>query len=94
MGFHVCIPFIGDHVVLTNIFRNYKPTESDMEEDEEDDPDHCDVDPDDWFEDDQDDGRKYQDIVEPDAEDLSHIIQVDYSRIPDYTVHQACGEGT
>jgi len=56
-------------------FMNYKPTESDLEEDDDDD------DPANWFEDDQDDGRKGQDIIEPDEEDYSDIIRVDASRI-------------
>lgn len=55
--------------------RNYKPTESDLEDDDDDD------DPANWFEDDQDDGRKGQDIIEPDEEDYSDIIRVDASRI-------------
>ena len=44
------------------------------EEDEDDD------DPASWFHDDQDDGIKGQNIVYPDAEDLSDIIRVDGSR--------------
>lgn len=57
------------------IYRNYKPTESDLE-DEDDDEDGDD--PAGWFEDDQDDGRKGQDIIEPDEVDssLSNIIRV------------------
>ncbi|KAJ7179179.1 hypothetical protein C8R46DRAFT_1159840 [Mycena filopes] len=35
-----------------------------------------------WFEDDQDDGRKGQLIVEPDEEDYSSVIQIDGSRLP------------
>jgi hypothetical protein len=46
-----------------------------MEDDDEDDID--DEDPATWFEDDQDDGRKGQDIVEPDFEDYSDIIRID-----------------
>ncbi|KAH9940599.1 hypothetical protein B0H21DRAFT_577954 [Amylocystis lapponica] len=59
-------------------FMNYKPSGSDMEDDDDDDDDD---DPATWFEDDQDDGRKGQDIVEPD-DDISHIIRIDESRIP------------
>jgi len=59
--------------------RNYKPSESDLEDDDGDDPD--DEDPSTWFDDDQDDGRKDQDIIEPDVEDLSDIIRVDTSRV-------------
>ncbi|KAH9045189.1 hypothetical protein EDB85DRAFT_2270242 [Lactarius pseudohatsudake] len=59
--------------------RNYKPSESDLEDDDGDDLD--DEDPSTWFDDDQDDGRKDQDIIEPDVEDLSDIIRVDTSRM-------------
>ncbi|KAJ3758498.1 hypothetical protein EV361DRAFT_810444 [Lentinula raphanica] len=50
-------------------FMNYKPTDSDLEDDSDydpDDPNNEDNDPSTWFEDDQDDGRKGQNIVEPD----------------------------
>ncbi|KII94686.1 hypothetical protein PLICRDRAFT_96994 [Plicaturopsis crispa FD-325 SS-3] len=57
-------------------FMNAKPTESDLEDDEDED-DEDDEDPANWFEDDQDDGRKGQDLVEPDAEELGNIIRVD-----------------
>ncbi|KAH8988598.1 hypothetical protein EDB92DRAFT_1871468 [Lactarius akahatsu] len=60
-------------------FMNYKPSESDLEDDDGDELD--DEDPSTWFDDDQDDGRKDQDIIEPDVEDLSDIIRVDTSRI-------------
>ncbi|PCH41281.1 hypothetical protein WOLCODRAFT_69214 [Wolfiporia cocos MD-104 SS10] len=61
-------------------FMNYKPTESDLEDGTDDESDD---DPAGWFEDDQDDGRKGQDIVEPDFDaDYSHIIRIDESRIP------------
>ncbi|KAH9062167.1 hypothetical protein EDB87DRAFT_1673893 [Lactarius vividus] len=60
-------------------FMNYKPSESDLEDDDGDDLE--DEDPSTWFDDDQDDGRKDQDIIEPDVEDLSDIIRVDTSRI-------------
>ncbi|KAI0082563.1 hypothetical protein K474DRAFT_1655363 [Panus rudis PR-1116 ss-1] len=62
-------------------FLTYKPTDSDLEdEDEYDDSDEDD--PATWFDDDQDDGRKGQDIVEPDYEDLASVIRIDESRIP------------
>ncbi|GJE84452.1 hypothetical protein PsYK624_005280 [Phanerochaete sordida] len=61
-------------------FMNYKPTESDLED--EDDEDDEDEDPSGWFEDDQDDGRKGQDIIEPDFDDYSSIIRIDEGRIP------------
>ncbi|KAF8450384.1 hypothetical protein L210DRAFT_292915 [Boletus edulis BED1] len=60
-------------------FMNYKPTDSDLEDIDEDDSDEDD--PSTWFEDDQDDGIKGQDIVPPDVEDLSNVIRVDESRI-------------
>jgi hypothetical protein len=63
--------------------RNYKPTESDLEDDEDEDDD-----PANWFEDDQDDGRKGQDIIEPDEEDFSDIIRVDASRIQYSTFYE------
>jgi len=43
--------------------------------------DSDDDDPSTWFEDDQDDGRKGQDIIEPDYDDLSSVIRIDESRI-------------
>lgn len=61
-------------------FLNYKPTDSDLE-DLDDDDDDDDNDPSVWFQDDQDDGIKGQDIVPPDLEDLSGIIRVDESKI-------------
>ena len=60
-----------------------------MEDDSDDDDDD---DPASWFEDDQDDGRKGQDIVEPD--DLSDIIRVDPSRIHYSTFYQPRDEGS
>ncbi|KAF8258838.1 hypothetical protein EI94DRAFT_1774080 [Lactarius quietus] len=60
-------------------FMNYKPSESDLEDDDGVDTDEDD--PSTWFDDDQDDGRKDQDIIEPDVEDLSDIIRVDTSRV-------------
>lgn len=79
MGIHVCIRL---HSFLRNqskeTCRNYKPTDSDLEDMEEDSDDD---DPSNWFEDDQDDGIKGQDIVPPDMEDLSNVIRVDESQI-------------
>lgn len=76
-------------------FMNHKPTESDMEDDSEGDSD-SDNDPATWFEDDQDDGRKGQDIIEPDSDypedDLSDLIRVDESRIP-YNLNFYSNEG-
>ena len=74
-------------------YRNHKPTESDLEDDEDDDDDDSDDDPASWFEDDQDDGRKGQDIVEPDAEDLSDIIRIDESRIRYSTFYEPRYDG-
>ncbi|KAJ7667872.1 hypothetical protein DFH06DRAFT_1267962 [Mycena polygramma] len=62
-------------------FMNHKPTDSDLEDDDEDEYDEDD-DPASWFEDDQDDGRKGQLIVEPDEEDYGDIIRIDSSRLP------------
>ncbi|RDB22634.1 hypothetical protein Hypma_010334 [Hypsizygus marmoreus] len=72
-------------------FMNHKPTESDMEYDEDD--EDSDDDPASWFDDDQDDGRKGQDIIEPDEEDLSEIIRVDASRIHYNTFYQPRDDG-
>ncbi|KAF8192583.1 hypothetical protein BJ912DRAFT_266829 [Pholiota molesta] len=62
-------------------FMNYKPSESDLEDDDEDEDDE---DISTWFEDDQDDGRKGQIIIEPDAEDFSEIIRIDENRVHQY----------
>jgi len=70
--------------------RNYKPSESDLEDDDEQFSD--DEDPSKWFEDDQDDGRKGQDIVEPD-EDFSEIIRVDASRVQYSTFYDPRDDG-
>ncbi|KAF8745986.1 hypothetical protein AX14_004278 [Amanita brunnescens Koide BX004] len=70
-------------------FMNYKPTESDMEDDDED----SDDDPANWFEDDQDDGRKGQDIVEPDVDDYSDIIRVDESKLHYSTFYEPRNDG-
>lgn len=61
------------------ICRNYKPTDSDLEDMDEDDSDNDD--PSTWFEDDQDDGIKGQNIIPPDMEELSNVIRVDENRI-------------
>jgi len=71
-------------------FMTYKPSESDMEDDDDDSDDE---DPANWFEDDQDDGRKGQDIVEPDDEDYSDIIRVDASRVQYSTFYEPRDEG-
>lgn len=70
-------------------FMNYRPTDSDMEQEEDSD----DEDPASWFDDDQDDGRKGQNIVDPDTEDLSDIIRVDASRIRYSTFYEPRDEG-
>ncbi|KAG6832923.1 hypothetical protein H0H92_004807 [Tricholoma furcatifolium] len=74
-------------------FMNHKPTDSDLEDDDDDDEDSEDDDPASWFEDDQDDGRKGQDIIEPDVEDLLDMIRVDTSRIPYSTFYQPRDDG-
>ncbi|KAJ8523511.1 hypothetical protein ONZ45_g34 [Pleurotus djamor] len=71
-------------------FMNYKPTDSDLEDEEDEEDD----DPSTWFEDDQDDGRKGQDLVEPDLEDMSNIIRVDEARALHYnTFYEPRDEG-
>lgn len=86
MGLHVCwSKYHKCSVSRTFSSRNYKPTESDLEDDEDDSDDE---DPANWFEDDQDDGRKGQDIIEPDEVDYSDIIRVDASRIQYSTFYE------
>lgn len=51
-----------------------------MEDEDNEDFDE-DEDPATWFEDDQDDGRKGQQIVEPDEEDFGDIIRIDEARV-------------
>ncbi|PIL37271.1 hypothetical protein GSI_00964 [Ganoderma sinense ZZ0214-1] len=67
-------------------FLTYKPTDSDLEDDDDDDEGEEEDDGEgrpSWFdEDDQDDGIKGQDIIEPDYEDLSSVIRIDEARIP------------
>lgn len=93
------LPQRGDHRALTReeqesriwAFMNYKPSESDLEDDD-DDEDSEDDDPASWFEDDQDDGRKGQDIIEPDYDDYSSIIRIDESRIPSNNLFDRDGD--
>jgi hypothetical protein len=59
--------------------RNHKPTDSDLEDDDDEEDDENE-DPAHWFEDDQDDGRKGQDIVEPDTEEPSTTMRTDNYR--------------
>jgi len=58
-------------------FMNHKPTYSDMEDGTDSDED---ADPANWFHDEEDDGIKGQQIVEPDVEDYSSIIRIDESK--------------
>ena len=74
MGFHVWTSSNASECFADRQHRNYKPSESDLEDDDDEDEDD---DPASWFEDDQDDGRKGQDIIEPDFEDYSDIIDDD-----------------
>ena len=60
---------------------------------EYDDDDVSDDDPANWFEDDQDDGRKGQDIVEPDMEDYSDIIRIDESKLHYSTFYEPRNDG-
>ncbi|KLO19843.1 hypothetical protein SCHPADRAFT_992454 [Schizopora paradoxa] len=64
-------------------FMNYKPSNSDNEDDSDFDDDDDPEDPANWFVDDQDDGRKGQNIIYPDAEDFADVIRVDDSRLPE-----------
>ena len=78
-------PALSSWSPIPFVIRTYKPTESDLEDDddeEEEEEEDEDGRPS-WFdEDDQDDGIKGQDIVEPDYDDLSNIIRIDEARIP------------
>ena len=76
--------------LLTVYIRNHKPTESDLEDDDEDDEDD---DPSTWFEDDQDDGRKGQMIVEPDVDDFSDIIRIDENKMRYGSFYEPHDEG-
>lgn len=71
-------------------YRNHKPTESDMEDDDEEDSDD---DPANWFVDDQEDGIKGQDIIEPDDEGLEDVIRIDQSRVGYSTFYEPREEG-
>ncbi|KAJ7095260.1 hypothetical protein B0H15DRAFT_921383 [Mycena belliarum] len=74
-------------------FMNHKPTDSDLEDEDEDEDEDDDVAR--WFEDDQDDGRKGQLIVEPDEEDYDNVIRIDASKIPSHysTFYEPRDEG-
>ncbi|KAJ7129812.1 hypothetical protein C8R44DRAFT_614495 [Mycena epipterygia] len=72
-------------------FMNHKPSESDLEDEDED--EDSDGDPASWFEDDQDDGRKGQLIVEPDEEDYGDIIRIDSSKLSYSTFYEPRDEG-
>jgi hypothetical protein len=66
------------------VFRNYKPTDSDLEDDSDGESD----DPSTWWDDeDEQDGVKGQQIVQPD-EDLSDVIRIDTTRIPHNTLYE------
>jgi len=73
-------------------FLNYKPTDSDMEDDEDDEDDEDSDDPASWFIDEDEDGRKGQDIVEPDDEDYANVIRIDHSRIPSNSLYEREGD--
>ena len=84
MGVHVRNPllFATSITLILRPHRNYKC--SDSEEDDEDEDEDAN-DPATWFEDDQDDGRKGQNLIEPDNPDEfeidPNIIQVDYGKV-------------
>ena len=83
-----CTSFISEDVyasLLSVSNSTYKPTDSDLEDDDDDEEDEEEDEEGrpSWFdEDDQDDGIKGQDIIEPDYEDLSSVIRIDEARIP------------
>lgn len=79
-------------MTLGLLFRTRKPSESDQE-DEDDDEDDDDEDPSTWFDDDQDDGLKGQDIVYPDAEELADIIRMDDSKFHYNTFYEPHDDG-
>jgi hypothetical protein len=64
---------------LISFNRNYKPTDSDLEDDDSSDDDD---DPGTWFDNEDEDGIKGQNIVLPDTEDYTNIIRIDEGRIP------------
>lgn len=71
--------------------RNAKPSDSDLEEDDDEDDDE---DPSTWFEDDQDEGIKGQNIVQPDTVDeLSNIIRIDDSKLHYSTFYEPRDNG-
>ncbi|KAH9850712.1 hypothetical protein C2E23DRAFT_734368 [Lenzites betulinus] len=81
----------GEHLTRAEMdarmwaFLSYKPSDSDMEEDDEDEEEDKEQEegrPAWWDEDDQEDGVKGQDIIEPDYDELSSIIRIDEARIP------------
>lgn len=88
MGIHVRLPFPPPLPIQTsnsNSNRNYKCSDSEEEDDDED----VDAnDPATWFEDDQDDGRKGQNLIEPDNPDEyeidPNIISVDYGKVYEF----------
>lgn len=83
MGVHVSIKILCISFSRRLRSRNAKPSDSDLEDDSDDE----DLDdPSTWlWEDDQDDGIKGQDIVQPDAiEDYSNIIRIDETRSLQY----------
>lgn len=88
-------------------FMNYKPTDSDMEGDDDEDYEDpedegipcifywvnvteliCHSDPATYFDDEEDDGIKGQNIVYPDAEDLTDVIRVDVNKIKYSTFYE------
>ncbi|KAJ7742473.1 hypothetical protein DFH07DRAFT_777713 [Mycena maculata] len=73
-------------------FMNHKPTDSDLEDDSEEEYDEDD-DPASWFNDEDEDGRKGQLIVEPDEEDYSAVIRIDSSKAHYSTFYEPRTEG-
>lgn len=74
------VPSVHSHSLNSYANRNYTCSDSEEDDDEEDADD-----PATWFEDDQDDGRKGQNLIEPDNPDEfeidPNIITVDYGKV-------------
>lgn len=86
MGIYVSIACLNSHITVVLIwYRNAKPSDSDLEDEDEDEEDV--EDPSTWmWEDDQDDGIKGQNIVQPDSiDDLSNVIRIDGSKTLQYS---------
>jgi hypothetical protein len=73
-----CLHLVDTQGMTPNVsFRNYKPSESDVGDDSDSEEDEN---PANWFHDEEDDGIKGQQIVQPDVEDYSSVIRIDERR--------------